>query len=66
MIEDGLWQAKARREIRDERVRDLPVHWIECDEIWPFVYAKRRNAARAQFAASRPVRLGTRHSPGSF
>lgn len=35
----------ACRRFHEERFRDLDVRWIEADEIWAFVYAKRRNFA---------------------
>ena len=34
-------------EYHDQHVRDVPAQVVQCDEIWAFLYAKRRNVANA-------------------
>lgn len=41
---------EACREFHDEHVREVPARLIQCDEIWAFLYAKRKNVERAKSA----------------
>ena len=34
-------------EYHDQNVRDVPAQVVQCDEIWAFLYAKRKNVERA-------------------
>ena len=38
---------KACMEYHDRHVRDVPAQVVQCDEIWAFLYAKRKNVERA-------------------
>lgn len=40
---------EACQRFHDRHVRNLSARRIECDEIWSFCYAKRKNADRAQY-----------------
>jgi IS1 family transposase len=42
----GLRMGNACKQIMDEKMRNIPAKQIEVDEIWGFVGAKRKNAAR--------------------
>jgi transposase-like protein len=43
----NLRVGEACKRIMDEKMRNLPSQQIEVDEIWGFIGAKRKNAARA-------------------
>lgn len=38
---------EACREFHDQNVRNVPARLVQCDEIWAFLYAKRKNVERA-------------------
>ena len=41
---------EACREFHDQNVRDVPAQLVQCDELWAFLYAKRKNVERAKAA----------------
>ncbi len=44
---------QACEEFHHEQVRDVPARRVQCDEIWSFIYAKRKNAPYAKAAPRR-------------
>ena len=46
---------KACIDYHDQHVRDVPVQVVQCDEIWAFLYAKRKNVPNA---AAAPAEAG--------
>ena len=46
---------KACMEYHDRHVREVPAQVVQCDEIWAFLYAKRKNV---EYAVAAPEEAG--------